>query len=151
MRHVREKLISPLIVLCLADLMLDTNISHMFTLQPFHHNHCLCLRIPFPSFHGCLSFQPFYSLSRSPVLMGCSIPICDDEDRRSVDWEFETCPLNDLDKWRSKFQNTNIYRSLEIRTNKHYGKRIVGPFLVDIDNTDENIDDALAVTRKAFH
>src|SRR4030042_1098090 len=73
MRHVREKLISPLIVLCLADLMLDTNISHMFTLQPFHHNHCLCLRIPFPSFHGCLSFQPFYSLSRSPVLMGCSI------------------------------------------------------------------------------
>ena len=30
-------------------------------------------------------------------------------------------------------------------------EEIIGPFLVDIDNGDEDLEDALVVTRKTFH
>jgi len=78
-------------------------------------------------------------------------PISDDEDPSSVNWDTNTYSINELEHWRDKFQNINVYRSLKIASDSLGGEEIIGPFLVDIDNNDENLEDALVVTRKTFY
>lgn len=60
----------------------------------------------------------------------------------------EYYPINRLSRWRSACKNTNVYRTLKV-FDRDTGKAIfLGPFLVDIDNSDENLDDAQAVTKQ---
>lgn len=56
--------------------------------------------------------------------------------------------ISDMDKFRSSFQNTNVYRSLKISDASLNGDEILGPFLVDIDNEEEDLDDAQGVTKQ---
>ena len=78
-------------------------------------------------------------------------PIRDDEDPRSVNWDPNTCSIDELEHWRDRFQNENVYRALKIASASSGVEEIIGPFLVDIDNGDKNLEDALVVTRKTFH
>lgn len=78
-------------------------------------------------------------------------PIRDDEDPRSVNWDTNICSIDELEHWRDRFQNTNIYRALKTTPASPGVEKIIGPFLVDIDNGDEDLEDALIVTRKTFH
>ena len=57
--------------------------------------------------------------------------------------------ITDMDKFRGSFQNTNIYRSLKISDASLNGDEILGPFLVDIDNEGEDLDDTQGVTKQA--
>jgi len=43
------------------------------------------------------------------------------------------------------------FRVLKIASASSGVEDIIGPFLVDIDNGDEDLEDALVVTRKTFH
>jgi hypothetical protein len=47
-----QKLVAPLIILGLADLMLRAQFRHRLALQAFYHHHRFGLGIPFPSLHG---------------------------------------------------------------------------------------------------
>lgn len=78
-------------------------------------------------------------------------PIQDNENPRSVNWDTNTYSVDELECWRDRFQNINIYRALTMATASSGVEEIIGPFLVDIDNGDENLDDALVVTRKTFY
>ena len=49
---VREKLIAPLVLLSLADLVVLTDGHHRFALEAFEHDDGLGLGIPLPSLHG---------------------------------------------------------------------------------------------------
>lgn len=82
--------------------------------------------------------------------LGHHRPIRDDEDPCSIQWDTKTCLINQLNHWRERFQNTNVYRSLKITTAPVDGEQLVGPFLVDIDNDNEDLDDALVVARNTF-
>lgn len=63
-------------------------------------------------------------------------------------------PINFLNKWRSAFKNTNVYRTLKVFDQKTKEATLLGPFLIDIDNSigdncyRENLNDAQAVTRQ---
>jgi len=78
-------------------------------------------------------------------------PIRDDEDPCSVNWDTNICSIDELEHWRDRFQNTNVYRALKTASVSPDVEEIIGPFLVDIDNGDEDLEDALIVTRKTFH
>jgi len=60
--------------------------------------------------------------------------------------------LDFLNQWRSLCNNTNVYRTLELFASDKGQSEVLGPFLVDIDNSnwkdgyEENLGDALAVT-----
>lgn len=60
-----------------------------------------------------------------------------------------TSDIDSIDQWRDKFHNTNIYRSLRLTSTPLGGDELLGPFLVDIDNEQDLLEDALDVTRKA--
>jgi hypothetical protein len=47
-----QKLVTPLIILALADLMFVADFCDWLPLQPLNHDHDLCLGIPFSSLHG---------------------------------------------------------------------------------------------------
>ena len=78
-------------------------------------------------------------------------PISDDEAPCSVNWDTSICSLDEIQHWLGRFQNTNVYRALKITSASFDEEEIIGPFLVDIDNGDEDLEDALVVTRKTFH
>ena len=77
--------------------------------------------------------------------------IRDDEDPRSVKWDTSIWSIDKLEHWCDRFENTNVYRSLKIASASSGVEETIGPFLVDIDNGEEYLEDALVVTRKAFH
>ena len=77
-------------------------------------------------------------------------PIGDNEDPRSVNWDINIYSIDKLEDWREKFQNTNVYRALKIVSTPPGVGEIIGPFLVDIDNGDEDLEDALTVTKTTF-
>lgn len=58
--------------------------------------------------------------------------------------------IDGLEDWCSKFQNTNVYRTLKITSLRRGVEEIIGPFVIDIDNEDEDLEDALSVTRKTL-
>lgn len=79
-------------------------------------------------------------------------PIRDDENPSSVNWDTDARSIDGLEHWRDKFQNTNVYRALKTTsTSPGVQGEIIGPFLVDIDNGDEDLTDALVVTRNTLH
>lgn len=78
-------------------------------------------------------------------------PIHDNENPRSVNWDTNICSIDALEHWRDRFQNVNVYRALRMASASLGAEGIIGPFLVDIDNGDEVLEDALVVTRKTFH
>lgn len=58
-------------------------------------------------------------------------------------------PWSTMDEWRRRWKNVNVHRSLVLYDNA--GEETAhGPFLVDIDNSGEDIDDALSVTRRVI-
>jgi hypothetical protein len=109
-------------------------------------------------------------IASSELLVGVGHhhPLTDDENPCSVEWFHSVgegdelshaCrqyPLNFLKKWQSLCNNTNVYRTLELFTSDTGQSEILGPFLVDIDNTnwndvyEENLRDALLVTRRVM-
>lgn len=103
-----------------------------------------------------MSYTDFWWLSSSHrtehlyVNVGHHRPISDNEDPRSIRRDTNTCPINQLNAWRERFQNTNVYRGLQITTDPPDSDGLMGPFIVDIDNGNEDIEDALAVTKKTL-
>ncbi len=79
--------------------------------------------------------------------LGHSEPV---DDFTSLDIRADTYHIRQVDEFRDRFQNINIYRSLAIWDAKSEGNCISGPFIVDIDNEKGNLVDALDVTRKAI-
>ena len=66
-------------------------------------------------------------------------------------------PIDFLEKWRARCSETNVYRSLKLFSAQEEGDVLLGPFLVDIDNSEwddagealrEDLVDALDVTRR---
>jgi hypothetical protein len=47
-----KKLVAPLVVLGLTDLMLGANLRHRFAVKPLKHNQRFGFGIPFPALHG---------------------------------------------------------------------------------------------------
>ena len=50
--RIRQKLVAPLVILRLADLVVLTDGGHRFALEPFEHDGGLGLRVPLASLHG---------------------------------------------------------------------------------------------------
>jgi hypothetical protein len=95
------------------------------------------------------------------VGLGHHRPLTGEEDPKSVtccrqlDANEKPCnnldvyPLDFLDRWRNACNNINVYRTLKV-FNKNSGEAVfLGPFVVDIDNGEENLEDALSAARQA--
>lgn len=95
------------------------------------------------------------------VGLGHQRPLTDKDDPISVMWcrpldvneepcdNLDVYPLDFLDRWRDACNNTNVHRTLKV-FDKNSGKAaFLGPFIVDIDNDGENLEDALGVARQA--
>jgi len=52
LRGMGHKLVTPMIVLRLADLMLMAKFGHRLTLEALKHKHGFGFGIPFPAWHG---------------------------------------------------------------------------------------------------
>lgn len=89
--------------------------------------------------------------SYQQMQLGHHRPIHDGEDPNSIKWDNIVSSINELETWRDSFQNTNVYRTLKIASVLRRADEIIGPFLIDIDNDDEKLEDALDVTRKSYH
>ncbi len=95
------------------------------------------------------------------VGVGHHNPLTDQDDPRSIKW-FHSLDEDDktlsntevkyglgfLNKWRGICKNTNIYRTLEIFDRNTQKAILLGPFLIDIDNSGENLDDAQDLTKQ---
>ncbi len=57
--------------------------------------------------------------------------------------------LDYVDKWRGACNNANVYRTLKVFDVKTREAAFLGPFLIDIDNSEEDIGDALGIARCA--
>ena len=58
-------------------------------------------------------------------------------------------PLTSLSKWRKTCKNTNVYRTLKLFDHETREVIFLGTFPIDIDNGDDGLEDALAVTKQA--
>jgi hypothetical protein len=54
----------------------------------------------------------------------------------------------DIEQWRNNNHNTNVYRSLQVWRDASKTKELSGPLILDIDNDDNDLGDALVVTRE---
>lgn len=74
----------------------------------------------------------------------------------SVNWQnedskqFKRYPLSFISDWRSRWDNRNVYRTMRLWRQSGNAEAIAGPFLVDIDNENEDLDDTLEIARQAF-
>jgi hypothetical protein len=48
-------------------------------------------------------------------------------------------PLESVNQWKAKFTNINVFRSFALYSSDTNGKKIIGPFLLDIDRILENV------------
>lgn len=86
------------------------------------------------------------------VQLGHHRPMRDDEQPCSITWDTAASPVSALDQWCKKFHNTNVYRSLTIWSSPLRHNQLLGPYLVDIDNEQQDLQDAqLAATRAVAH
>lgn len=97
------------------------------------------------------------------VGVGHQRPLTDEDDPGSVLWcrsldvskepynNPHVYPLDFLDRWRNACNNTNVYRTLKVFDQNSAEAAFLGPFIVDIDNKREDLEDALNVTRKAVN
>jgi len=60
-------------------------------------------------------------------------------------------PINLIEKWKSVCKNTNIYRTLKVFDRSTVKAILLGPFLVDIDNSNGNLDAAQTVTKQVVN
>jgi hypothetical protein len=82
--------------------------------------------------------------------LGHHNPIPPDEQPDLASWDKEVYLTNQINHWRERFQNTNVYRSLKLTTALSEGEELIAPFVVDIDNDREDLADALDVARNAL-
>ncbi len=68
---------------------------------------------------------------------------------RSVFMNPPLVDVKNINQWRQRYQNTNVYRSLKVWADKSRKDALSGPFIIDIDNESENLSDALVVTKEA--
>ena len=61
----------------------------------------------------------------------------------------QKCQIADIDRYRSKYQNINVHRSLKLADNPSNGEVIIGPFLIDIDN-DDSLEAAQEITKQTI-
>lgn len=100
------------------------------------------------------------------LYLGHHHPVSDDENPFAVSWfhslkedHFSKSKVRYqsgfLETWRERCTNTNVYRSLKLFSTMEGSSALMGPFLVDIDNSqwsasgdalEENLEDALDVT-----
>lgn len=57
-------------------------------------------------------------------------------------------PIQLVNDWRKACNNTNVYRTLKVFDKNTGEASLLGPFLIDIDNSDENLDDAQAIANQ---
>jgi hypothetical protein len=64
-------------------------------------------------------------------------------------------PIDFIEKWKMKCENTNVFRSFSLFSAEHNGDEILGPFLLDIDRQNGsdkgyvmNLNEALEDTRR---
>lgn len=60
----------------------------------------------------------------------------------------ETYPIIFVEKWRVICKNTNVYRTLEVFGRRTGEAILLGPFVVDIDNSGGNLSEAQNITRQ---
>lgn len=59
--------------------------------------------------------------------------------------------IRDINMWRDSHCNINVYRSLSIWSDESKTMELFGPFILDIDNENNDLEDALQITRQAIH
>lgn len=97
------------------------------------------------------------------VLVGHHRPLTDEDDPREIKWfysldkdgsissEIKSYSFDFISQWRNACKDTNVYRTLKI-FNRNTGEAILlGPFLVDIDNSNGNLDAAQTVTKQVVN
>ncbi len=92
------------------------------------------------------------------VYVGHHEPAADTEEPLEIPWYHsiddsnsttaKLYPADILSRWRERWDDRNVYRSMTAYTSPA-GRAFWGPFLVDIDNEQEDISDALNVARAA--
>lgn len=105
---------------------------------------------------------PRGAASENPLVgLGHHRPINDEDDLISIMWcrpldvneepfnNLNVYPLNFLHCWRNACNNTNVYRTLKVFYKNAGEAAFLGPFVVDIDNEKENLEDALSAARQA--
>ncbi len=76
-----------------------------------------------------------------------------DKDKEILSEAEEHYPLDFLSKWRDICKNTNVYRTLKLFDSNTGKTVLLGPFLIDIDNSilddgyRENLDDSQVIAR----
>jgi hypothetical protein len=60
--------------------------------------------------------------------------------------QVEKCQVNQIEEYRRKFGDINVFRSLRLSDKLNNGHKIMGPFIVDIDN--ENEENGLVAAHK---
>ena len=103
------------------------------------------------------------------LCVGHHLPISDDDDPRATQWfhgveggrfseNTVRYPASFLQTWKDQCGNSNVYRSLRVFSSLDNVREELGPFLIDIDNSDwddrtdaykEDLRDALDVARRA--
>jgi len=66
--------------------------------------------------------------------------------KRNLSNNIEYYPVHLLNDWRRVCKNTNVYRTLKIFDKNTKKASLLGPFLIDIDNSDEDLDDTQTIT-----
>jgi hypothetical protein len=98
------------------------------------------------------------AIDKLSVGIGHHKPLTDEDDPYSVNW-FHSLSKDELlsveevkysfgflSSWRDICDNTNIYRTLKVFGCNTEEAILLGPFLIDIDNSEENLDDARTIT-----
>ena len=66
--------------------------------------------------------------------------------KQNLSNNIEYYPVRLLNDWRRVCKNINVYRTLTIFDKNTKKASLLGPFLIDIDNSDEDLDDAQVIT-----
>ncbi len=96
-------------------------------------------------------------LEHHEVVTDDEIPLSLDDWYHSLDQDGnlshnrEYHPINSLNKWRSACRNTNVYRTLKVFDENSREAIFLGPFLIDIDNSNEDLEEAQAVTKQVLN
>ena len=113
--------------------------------------------------------EPVVGAQHRFLYVGHHLPISDDDEPLATSWfhsiagdhlseEKVRCPTTFLETWKARCANSNVYRSLQLFASAENGEALLGPFLIDIDNSTwdestelyrENLQDALDVARRA--
>ena len=84
------------------------------------------------------------------IVDGEEVPCLDEwyrsfDHKRNLSNNIEYYPIHLLNDWRKACKNANVYKTLEVFDKNTREANLLGPFLIDIDNSEENLDDAQAI------